>query len=99
METIKIAAREALGSEQPFTGPVSVAIWIYRKMPASVPLRDRATIRPTKKPDIDNFVKTALDGCSPLWGDDSQVVLLRAEKHYAQAGTDPRWEINVRSLG
>lgn len=107
MAAIEVAAIAAMAkaegqskgcSKQPFSGPVAVAIWIYLRMPKSVPKKNWSTIRPTKRPDIDNYVKLAMDGMKLLWEDDSQVVLLRAEKHYAQAGTEPRWEINVRSL-
>ena len=42
-------------------------------------------IRPTKKPDIDNIVKIVLDSLNGVaYIDDSQVVALLVEKHYAE---------------
>jgi len=41
-------------------------------------------LRPTKKPDLDNIAKIVLDSLNGLaYKDDSQVVSLRIDKHYA----------------
>ena len=71
---IRQAAIAALGDGEPFSCPVAVSVTAWVRMPASIPKRDRLTALPTRRPDADNFAKTALDGCSPLWADDSQVV-------------------------
>jgi len=64
------------------------------KLKASAPLAH------TKKPDIDNLVKFALDCLNGVaWNDDSQVVKIRAMKGY---GRTPRTELeffNVTSTG
>ena len=39
----------------------------------------------------------AMDGLSPLWNDDAQVVELHAEKRYA-VDSAPRWEIAIEAL-
>lgn len=53
-------------------------------------------LRPTKRPDIDNYVKSVLDGANGiLWKDDSQIVSLLASKHYDEI---PRVEIKVQEL-
>lgn len=71
-------------------------------------------IRPTKKPDLDNVIKIILDGLNGLaYGDDKQVVELKALKCYAKEpfvliqieemkeNEDEREEIvrNVQKLG
>ena len=95
---IRQSARAALGAQEPFSGPLSVTITVYIRQPASIPKRDRLTAQPTRRPDLDNYVKLALDGCSPLWQDDAQVVELVARKRYALDGGLPRWEIRVGAL-
>ncbi len=97
MWQIRQAAIAALGQAEPFTGPLAFTVVVFLRMPGSVPKRDRLTAMPTKRPDLDNYVKTALDGCSPLWGDDSQVVDLVARKRYALTGS-PRWDIAVEEV-
>ena len=87
----------ALGSAEPFAGPLAVIVTAYLRQPASIPKCRRAVALPVKRPDLDNYVKCLLDGCSPLWGDDSQVVDLVARKRYATDGP-PRWVIQVEEL-
>ncbi len=95
---IRQAAIAALGADEPLSGPVNLAVTAYLRQPSSIPKRDRLTALPTRRPDLDNFLKLALDGCSPLWADDSQVVTLQAAKRYAVTGS-PRWEIVVEAVG
>jgi Holliday junction resolvase RusA-like endonuclease len=88
----------ALGADwEPLAGPIRLDVTVWLAQPASMPKRDRLTARPSRRPDLDNFLKTCLDGMSPLWLDDSQVVELTAEKRYAVASV-PRWEIGVEEL-
>lgn len=94
---IRMAALAALGDQEPFTGPVSVTVSAWVRMPLSLPKRARPTALPTRRPDLDNLLKTVLDGCSPLWRDDSQVVTLHAAKRYA-LGSQPRWSIAVEAV-
>ncbi len=91
---IRLAAAHALGSRQPFAGPVRLTVTAYVRQPASIPKRDRLTALPMKRPDVDNFAKTVLDGLSVLWRDDAQVTDLTMCKRYA-VGSSPRWEIRV----
>ena len=81
----------------PLSGPIRLTATVWLPQPASIPKRDRLTARPARRPDLDNFAKTALDGLSPLWLDDAQVVELLAEKRYAVA-SPPRWEITVEAI-
>ena len=91
---IRLAAAHALGGRQPFAGPVRLTVTAYVRQPASIPKRDRLTALPMKRPDVDNFAKTVLDGLSVLWRDDAQVTDLNMRKRYA-VGSSPRWEIRV----
>ena len=75
-------------------GPIALAVVVHVPMPASIPKRERMTARPVRRPDLDEAVKTAMDGLSPLWDDDAQVVELHAEKRFA-VNQAPRWEIAV----
>jgi Holliday junction resolvase RusA-like endonuclease len=92
---ISAAAVVALGGREPFSGPVAVRIDVILPVPKSLPKKYWGNIRPSRRPDADNFVKQALDGCHRLWRDDAQVVDLEAHKWYAWEG-EPRWEIEVR---
>jgi len=97
MWQIRQQAIEALGDRPRFDGPVRLTVTAWVKMPAGIAKRDRATARPTRRPDLSNFVKLVEDGCDVLWLDDSQVVDLHASKRYAVTGS-PRWEIEVEAL-
>lgn len=51
---------------------------------------------PTKKPDIDNIAKCVLDALNKLaYRDDTQVVTLHMEKHYAE---QPRVEVEIEEI-
>jgi Holliday junction resolvase RusA-like endonuclease len=97
MWEIRQAAIAALGDVEPLSGALSVTVTAYLRPPASIPKRDRLTALPVRRPDVDNFAKCLLDGCSPLWGDDSQVVDLHAAKRYS-LDSPPRWEVVVEQL-
>jgi Holliday junction resolvase RusA-like endonuclease len=81
---------------EPLQGPVRLTLVCYLTMPQSIPKRDRDTALPTKRPDLDQYIKTALDS---LWQhayhDDAQVVDVIAHKRY---GSPPRWEITLECL-
>ena len=81
----------------PLIGPIRLSVTAWLPQPASMSKRDRLTARPIRRPDLDNFLKTCLDGLSPVWLDDSQVVELTATKRYAIA-SPPRWELTVETL-
>lgn len=91
---IRLAAAQALGSKSRFAGPVRLTVTAYVRQPTSIPKRDRLTALPVRRPDVDNFAKTVLDGLSVLWRDDSQVTDLIVRKRYA-VDSSPRWEIRV----
>lgn len=54
------------------------------------------TIRPTKKPDLDNIAKVVCDSLNEIaYHDDSQIVELIARKFYSDK---PRVEIEIREV-
>lgn len=64
--------------------PLSMSVKFYLTKPKSV-----KRLHPTVKPDLDNYVKAVMDALKGIWGDDCQVVELRASKQYA--GIDGIW--------
>jgi Holliday junction resolvase RusA-like endonuclease len=73
-------------AHKPFLGPVMVTCVFYLPRPKTVSEKQRAL--PIVPPDIDKLARGLLDGIGQsevVWGDDSQVIELRAVKVY---GTD-----------
>ena len=85
---IKGAARNAMGSRAPLSGPLDVSIEATFEVPKSWPkYRKRAALQGIEPhvttPDTDNVAKIALDGCNGIvWCDDSQVIRMTASKRY-----------------
>lgn len=78
--------------------PLTCIITIYKGIPKSVSKKKRemmlnGQIRPTSKIDLDNGIKSILDGLNKVaFEDDSQIVELKASKHYAET---PRAEVEI----
>lgn len=87
--------------DEPLDGQIEVDVWFYRPVQKSLSKKERARrlsgeCRPTVKPDLDNYIKSALDGLNGvLWTDDARIVDLHAHKYYSDR---PRIEITVREL-
>lgn len=86
---------------KPLSGPLVVTLKFYRAIQQSETkkrhrLKAQGAIRPTKKPDLDNYIKSTLDGLNGvLWADDNEVVELHTGKYYSD---HPRIEIEVEEL-
>ena len=86
---IKFFAAQAMGSTDLLETPVSVFLYIRHAVPQSYSKkRTEACLsgleQPCKKPDIDNIVKTFLDGMNgAIFKDDTQVVDLHVKKVYS----------------
>lgn len=91
-DKVRIAAKEAMGSSDPLETPVSVFIYVTLPVPVSYSKkRTEACLngseRPTKKPDIDNQIKSVLDGMNEVvFKDDCQIVAIHAKKVYGTIG-------------
>ncbi len=100
-DRLSIAAQMAMAGRAPLDGPLEVEVEIRMPVPISKPKRWRdaalaGTIRPTKKPDADNFAKM-LDAANMIvWVDDSQIVELKVTKIYHEA---PAFVARVREIG
>jgi Holliday junction resolvase RusA-like endonuclease len=85
----RLAAQQAMDGRPPIAVPVCAEITVDLPVPMSWSgkRRDaalRGEIRPTARPDVDNFVKAAFDSVNQIvLADDSLVVDLVATKRYA----------------
>lgn len=82
-------------------GPVNLKLLIYRPLLKSMSKKKKAaaltgTLRPIKKPDVDNVAKGIMDAMTGIiWQDDKQVVSLQVAKFYSD---QPRVEVKVVPL-
>lgn len=80
--------------------PLKVTIEIRKGIPKSASKRkakmmEEGTIRPTTKPDCDNYAKT-IDGLNGVaWKDDSQIVELSVSKWYSR---EPKTIITIEEV-
>lgn len=71
-------------------GPIILNVDVYRATPKKFQtgpkqlLIESGALRPTTKPDVDNYVKGVKDGLNKvIWHDDSQVIELTVRKFYS----------------
>ena len=98
--SVAIAFKTAYGGN-PIEGPVRVDIEFVMPRPKSMIWRKREMHSEwhTKKPDIDNLAKAAIDALYGLaWGDDSQVCSLVIAKRIAGGTESPSTAIKIKSL-
>lgn len=97
----RLAAQQAMDGRAPIAGPVRLVALVELPIPRSWSRRktnDAITgdLRPTTRPDLDNYVKSALDIINGVVvADDSQIVELDAKKRY---GLDPKVVLTVIPL-
>lgn len=79
--------------------PLELTMVVYHQIPKSVSKKKQqemlsGLIRPTKKPDIDNILKSVLDALNKVaFYDDTQIIKLQVVKYYSEA---PRLEITIQ---
>jgi Holliday junction resolvase RusA-like endonuclease len=99
---VKDAGMKAMEGAKPLEGPLSVKLIVCLPIPKSWSKKkrleaERGELLPIGRPDIDNFIKAALDGLNAIaYADDSQVVKIRATKRYSAT---PRMIILVEQTG
>jgi Holliday junction resolvase RusA-like endonuclease len=79
------------------SGPLVMHLHFVLPRPKSLDRRKdpEGLIPCDRRPDLDNLVKSVVDGLKAAWGDDAQVYSLRAEKYYAEKGRAPRIEVTI----
>jgi Holliday junction resolvase RusA-like endonuclease len=98
---IKQKAAEAMKNNPPILGPVQIKIEAFFPPLKTFSKKKRSSalngkILPTKKPDIDNIAKSALDGMNKVvYLDDTQVIDITLCKRYAET---PGLIIHVKEL-
>ncbi len=98
---VGMLASVAMGDSEPSQAPIALTLDVGLAPPRSWSQRrrDAATageIAATKRPDLDNFVKSVLDGLDGVvFADDSQVVRLEVHKRYSAR---PGVSITVREV-
>ena len=97
---LALAAQQVMGEQPPLDGELVVEIDAYMAVPESKPKKWKAAalsgeLRPTKKPDYDNFAKICDALNLIVWVDDAQIVDGRIRKFYSDR---PRMEIKVSVL-
>lgn len=92
-EYVKACWVSKYGAIQPAEQPLEVNIVFYMPIPKSYSKKQKAEIlsgrlKHTKKPDIDNLIKSVLDALNGLaYADDSQIIKVTAVKRYAETGS------------
>lgn len=87
--------------EEPLSGPLEVRLVFYRPMLKSFSKKREqeardGLYRPTTRPDIDNHIKSVLDGLNGLvFKDDAQIITLIAEKYYSD---EPRVYVEILEM-
>lgn len=85
---LALAAQQTMSGRAPLEGPLRIDIVALMPIPESKPQKWKAAarsgeIRPTKKPDYDNYAKI-MDALNLIvWVDDAQIVKGDIEKHYS----------------
>ena len=91
-EAVRAETQRSMNGSGPLAGPVRVSLAFFTPRPKghfrtgrfAAILRDGAPGRPAGRPDLDKLARAVLDGLTAggAWKDDSQVVVLVAEKLY-----------------
>ena len=81
--------------------PLAIVLTVYQQIPKSVSKKKKqemldGKIRPTKKPDIDNILKSVLDSLNQVaFHDDTQIVSVEVVKWYDET---PRMVVKIFKL-
>jgi Holliday junction resolvase RusA-like endonuclease len=99
-EQLAAQAAYAMGNRSPIAGPVHVQVCAYVPVPKGWSKRKRTLalageIRPTVKPDWDNYAKVCDALNSVVWIDDKQVIDGLVQKFYSER---PRLRIVVTEI-
>lgn len=99
-DLIRCEAVAAMNGDKPLEEAVCMTVTAYVQPPKSLSRKKRAaaidgTLKPSTRPDVDNYAKAALDGCNAIiFRDDSLVTDLIVRKRYSER---PRLVITVET--
>ena len=99
---VRLAAQDVMKAAPPLDGACSLSVLAVLPVPMSWSNKKReaaiaGVLLPVTRPDVDNYLKAALDGCNEIvYRDDSQIVSADVLKRY---GDIPQLVITVRSVG
>ena len=97
-QTVYALARKAFNEKKVFLqGALELQLIVFREIPKAfsqkkAKLAAEGQIYPTQRPDLDNYIKSALDGIGLknmpkiIFSDDAQIVRITAEKRYSFNG-------------
>lgn len=94
-------AKSAMAGAGPTDRPVEILVELRMAIPSSWSKKKQVAaaagqVRATKRPDLDNCVKSVLDACNGIvYGDDGQVVMLTVRKLYHAS---PAVVVAIRSV-
>lgn len=100
-KSIVASAAMQVKPEKLMEGPLHVEVHVYKGSLKSfskkkAELAENKFLRPTTKPDADNYAKGIIDALKGIiWHDDGQVVDLITRKYYS---AKPRAEVFVRTI-
>ena len=101
-DLIRLRAGELMGDDPLLEGPLFVIVEAYVAIPKALSTKPRRALieagelRPTTRPDLDNYIK-CLDSLNGIvWHDDAQIVYLVGHKFYSEK---PRLVITVGCIG
>jgi Holliday junction resolvase RusA-like endonuclease len=86
----RLAASIAMNGRAPLQGPVRLELVVELPVPQSWSQKKRLAaiggmLMPTSRPDLDNYVKSALDAINTIViADDCQIIELRARKRFSE---------------
>ncbi len=89
-EALALTAKTVMKSRPPLEGPLVVEVDAIFAVPPSWSMKQRdaalaGVVRPIGRPDIDNVLKSVLDGlANVVFRNDSQIVLATVEKRYGE---------------
>jgi Holliday junction resolvase RusA-like endonuclease len=89
---VAMMAKAAIGASPPLETPVAVHVYVTFPVPQSYSKKRRdaclnGSELHTKKPDLDNVVKSITDGMNGvIYADDSQIVSIHAKKVWGVQG-------------
>lgn len=98
---VKQCAEEVFDFDEPLEGPISLFLCIRLPIPKSHSKKRSAAClsgleAPTKKPDIDNILKSVMDGLNgTIYKDDNQVVDVSMKKIY---DLNPGIEVVIKAM-